>query len=274
MSVLICGSRGYIGSAFKRELSERQILYFGLARQSYSTLKDMLQDFKYNNGQLVINCAAYIPSESVSKCDDHPAETIKANAVLPTLLACACQQLGVPLAHISTGCLWNDGLEHSEDDPPQRGFGGYCGTYVGTKLLAEEAVRKNCDQHYIWRVRLPFDEIDHPRNYLSKLARFDEVWDHENTICHRGDFVKACLDLWQMRADWGTYHVCNTGSMPAWNIALMLMDKNIRTFRPTLKNGTEGSSKLSVKKILDAGVKIRSVEHAIEDSIKNWKTNV
>lgn len=268
--ILLLGATGYIGSAFGRELDRRELDYIPVGRVNHfpAAFRNGLAAFK---PQLVINCAAYIPPESVSLCDQNQSETIRGNVLLPAMLAQACQQHGVALAHLSTGCLWNDGLEHSENDPPHRAFNGHCGFYIGTKVLAEEAVRNNCEQHYIWRVRLPFDEVDHPRNYLSKLARFDEVWDHENTICHRGDFVKACLDLWQLRADWGTYHVANEGSIKAPAIWFAMRDAGIKMNHCQFLPGPQGGSKLSVKKLLDAGVKIRPVELAVFDSIKNWR---
>lgn len=271
--ILLLGANGYIGSEFARELDRRGLDFIPVGRVNHfpAAFRNGLVAFKPN---LVINCAAYIPAESVSLCDQNQRETIKANTLLPSQLSLCCEHHGVPFAHISTGCLWNDGLEHSEDDPPQRAFNGHCGFYIGTKVLAEEAVRNNCEKHYIWRVRLPFDEVDHPRNYLSKLARFEEVWDHQNTICHRGDFVKACLDLWQMQAAWGTYHVANPGSVFALAIAEYLVDMGIRKNHVEVLRGKEGGSLLSVRKLLDAGVKIRQVEDALEDSIKNWKPSV
>ena len=45
---------------------------------------------------------------------------------------------------------------------------------------------------YLWRLRIPFDEFDNPRNYLSKVQNYAKVYDNVNSISHRGDFVSAC----------------------------------------------------------------------------------
>ena len=50
-----------------------------------------------------------------------------------------------------------------------------------------------------------------PRNYLSKVQRYEKVYDNVNSISHRGDFVRACLDLWERRAPFGIYNVTNPG---------------------------------------------------------------
>src|SRR5262249_1827206 len=88
-------------------------------------------------------------------------------------------------------------------DPP-------CSFYSGTKALGEEALA-HAEQCYIWRLRIPFDEIDGARNYLSKVQRYAKAYDNVNSISHRADFARACLDLWKIRAPFGTYNVTNPG---------------------------------------------------------------
>jgi 3,5-epimerase/4-reductase len=46
---------------------------------------------------------------------------------------------------------------------------------------------------------------------LSKVQRYAKVYDNVNSISHRADFVKACLDLWELRAPFGIYNVTNPG---------------------------------------------------------------
>lgn len=263
---MIIGSTGYIGTAFMRECEKR--------RTDYSTLSHEAVSFKSvmpEGTELVVNCAAYIPRQSVSLCDQNQAETIRGNILFPAMLSHWCHRHEVPLAHISTGCLWSDGKEHSEDDPIQRAFTGYCGFYVGTKVLSEEEVRKY-NQHYIWRIRLPFDEQDSDRNYLSKLARFPEVFDHNNTVSHRSDFAKSCLDLWNLNAPFGTYNVMNPGSIKARTIIDIMLEKGIRKTRPSFVTGKQGDCQVSVQKIMSLGVKIRPVEEAIDEALSNWKS--
>lgn len=272
MSILILGG-GYIGSAFSKECGRRELSHLRIVSSIYRRRREFrnLLEERQRKIDFVICCAAFIPMPSVAECDKFPDETIRANVCLPQMLAAACADYDVPFAHISTGCMWSDGLEHSEDDSPQRAYSGHCGFYVGTKYTAEQLVAANCEEYYIWRVRLPFDEVDHPKNYLSKLARFEQVWEHENTICHRGDFVKGCLDLWQNQAPWGTYHVANPGSIKAMNLAAKLVDAGIRSDLPEIVAGPQGGSILSVKKMEAAGVKLRPVEEAVADAIKNWR---
>jgi dTDP-4-dehydrorhamnose reductase len=262
--IALIGSTGYVGSAFRKELTGRDLAWI-----PYHHWEPMEKIARNPALALIINCAGYIPTQSVSLCDNNPQETIRGNLILPTLLAERCREMGIPFAQVSTGCLWGDGLEHKEDDPPQRVFKGYCGFYVGIKSMAEDEVRKH-QKHYIWRIRLPFDEVDSPRNYLTKLCNFDKVWDHTNSLSHLGDFVKACLDLWQLRAPWGTYNVMNPGSVRAMDIVEKLMARGLRKSRPLLVQNHPGDTQCNVDKLLAAGVKIRPVKLALEESLEKW----
>lgn len=271
--ILLLGKSGYIGSAFEKEMCRRELDHFAVSRKEidYTSPVEFKSLIERVNFDLVINAAAYIPKESVSLCDSNQTETIKGNLLFPAMLGYLCEQKNLPLAHISTGCLWNDGRKHSEYDPPQRAFEGYCGFYVGVKWLSEEEVRQH-PNHYVWRIRLPFDNLNNDRNYLSKLARFPKVWDHDNSVSHREDFVKACLDLWSFRADFGTYNVMNQGSVRAVEIVVKMLLMGIIKQMPEVVTGQPGDCQVSVHKLKSAGVTMRDADEAVDESLKNWHT--
>lgn len=269
--ILLLGSSGYIGSEFVQELLCRQYKWSGMSREVYTDRIRFYSVISTNRDlvSLVINCAAFIPRNGGSICDNDPGETIKANLLLPSNISRICMDFGIPIMHVSTGCLWSDGKTHSEDDPPQRAFKGDSGFYIGTKVLAEEEVRK-CPAHYIVRVRLPFDEFDNHRNYLTKISKYGTIFDHCNSLSHRRDFVKACLDLWSISAPFGTYNVTNPGSMKATDICSELIRRGIRKDMPVIERNRPGDCILSVDKLLNSGVKIRTVEEAMRESLDKW----
>lgn len=220
---------------------------------------------------LVINTAAYVPLPSVDLCKIDPTRTILGNVAFPNMLANGCQQYSIPLMHLSTACLYDESREYTEEDEPTRGWNGYCGTYVGSKLAAESVVR-DYPKHYILRLRLPFDEVDHPRNYLSKLASFGKIYNHLNSLTHRGDFASWTLDLWEKRAPFGTYHMVNTYQISASDTVHKLWESGIplKDFVVVNPEGTTGA-RLSNAKLVSAIGPVRSVQEAVADAINNWK---
>jgi dTDP-4-dehydrorhamnose reductase len=256
--ILLVG-HGYIAEAFYKEMLDRDLRYFHIRHDSPNT-------FGFHDFDLIINCAAFIPKPSVSLCDHHPRETIRGNLLLPIRLALT----GIPLMQISTGCLYDDKAIYTEKDSPTRGFNGYCGMYVGTKLLMEEAVGE-FEKHYLLRIRLPFDEFGNDRNYLSKIANYPTVYDHVNSLTHRGDFVRAALDLYEVKAPWGTYHCVNEGAIGARQIINELQAARIINKTPIFTPGPVAGCTLSIDKLKSTGVKMRHVNDAIAESIRNWK---
>ncbi len=98
-----------------------------------------------------------------------------------------------------------------EDDEPNFSFDNPpCSFYSGSKALAEK-VLAGFGNVYVGRLRIPFDEFDGSRNYLSKLLRYPRIYDNVNSISHRGEFVQAGLDLLLKRAPFGVYNMTNPG---------------------------------------------------------------
>src|SRR5207302_4694630 len=171
---------------------------------------------------------------------------------------------------------------YTEEDPPNFTFRDPpCSFYSGTKALAEEAIA-GIGQSYFWRLRIPFDEFDDSRNYLAKIQRYTKVYDNVNSISHRGDFARACLDLWERRAPFGIYNATN----PGWITTRQVVDliKKIRNparafefwssdeeFYRVAAKTPRSNCVMDTSKLLSAGIKMRPVQEALEDSLRRWR---
>ena len=312
--IVLLGASGYIGQAFALELQRRGQKYLPLSRQETDyTRFDVLFNFlKERRPEFVVNAAGYTGKPNVDACEVARADTLVGNTLLPQTIAQACAAAGVPWGHVSSGCIYSGAkvavsgrtraekdmtrpelralAEKSpeaihgftETDTPNFSFrDGPCSFYSGTKALGEEAIA-GVGQSYVWRLRIPFDEVDSVRNYLSKVQRYSKVYDNLNSISHRGDYAKACLDLWQMRAPFGTYNVTN----PGWVRTRQVVELIEKILKPARKfeywqsdeefyrvaaKTPRSNCVMDVSKLLSAGVKIRPVVEALEASLQNWK---
>lgn len=272
MSRILILGHGYLAHALAKEFHARKVEVCDNKIPASRLTFDAIQALIYlHRPHLVVNAAAFIPSPSVDACKDDPEQNIRGNVLLPAAIAHACRESDVPLMHLSTGCIFDEQREYTEEDTPTRGWDGYCGAYVGAKLLAEKSVLEH-PESYVLRLRLPFDSIDHPRNYLTKLAAFSTVYIHVNSLTHRGDFAKAAVDLWECGAPYGVYHVVNPGQIQAVDLRLRLVSQDIcdLTFTDFQVNGTTGC-RLSTDKLHKVGVIMRPVEEALAESLKNWR---
>jgi dTDP-4-dehydrorhamnose reductase len=313
--ILLLGASGYIGHAFAAELERRKVAFTPLSRREvdYSRFEALVRLLHERKPTFVINAAGYIGKPNVDACENAKTETLIGNVVLPVTIAHACLEAGVPWGHVSTGCIYNGAKVRDEnggwrverdlnkpeirrrfDTRPEffRGFGEEdepnfsfrhppCSFHNGTKVLAEEAILST-GRVYIWRLRIPFDEFDGPRNSLSKLQRYPKVYDNINSFSHRGDFARACLDLWESRSAFGIYNVTNPGAISTRQI----IEKIERILKPGrafefftddaqfYKTGVKAPRSnciLDTQKLLAAGVKMRRVDEAFEDALLHWQ---
>jgi dTDP-4-dehydrorhamnose reductase len=312
--ILLLGGTGYIGQAFAKELSDKGEKFTSLSRREadYTRFDVLLKFLRDNKPEFVVNAAGYTGKPNVDACEAAQADTLAGNTLLPQTIAGACSAAGIPWGHVSSGCIYsgakveqngqirpekdmtrpdlrallakNPKAIHgfTEADTPNFSFRDLpCSFYSGTKALGEEAIR-GAGKSYIWRLRIPFDEMDSPRNYLSKVQRYAKVYDNVNSISHRGDYVRACMDLWRVRAPFGIYNVTNPGFVTTREVVAAIE----RVLKPNRKfefwANDEEFYRLAAKtprsncvmdttKLTKAGVKIRPVQEALEDSLKNWK---
>ena len=312
--ILLLGASGYIGEAFVTELQRRKKEFIPLSREQvdYSRF-DLLLDFlRVKKPAFVINAAGYTGKPNVDACELDKAGTLVGNALLPQTIANACAAANIPWGHVSSGCIYSgakvseNGMIRTEKDmskpalralvtqAPEKIHGFTeadvpnfsfrdqpCSFYSGTKALGEEAIT-NIGQSYIWRLRIPFDEFDNKRNYLSKVQRYAKVYDNVNSISHRADYVKACLDTWELRAPFGIYNVTNPGFVTTRHVVETLVKilkpkqkfeywANDEEFYHLAAKTPRSNCVMDVSKLLAAGVKIRGVEEALEYSLKNWQ---
>jgi dTDP-4-dehydrorhamnose reductase len=152
-----------------------------------------------------------------------------------------------------------------------------CSFHSGTKALAEEAIR-DIGQSYLWRPRLAFSDQEEPSNYLRQFQRDARPCDTIESLSHIGDCVRACLDLWELQAPFGIYNVTNPGAITTRHLAEM-MQRILKIprpleFRPEPEEPARAGGKapqshcvLDVSKLLAAGVKMRGLRDALEDSL-------
>ena len=312
--ILVLGATGHIGEVFARELTRRKTEFISLSREQvdYTRFDVLLEFLKTKKPAFVINAAGYTGKPNVDACELHKADTLQGNTLFPQTVANACLASAIPWGHVSSGCIFSGAkiveagktraekdmtkpelralVEKSpqsihgftETDTPNFSFrDGPCSFYSGTKALGEEAIA-GIGQSYVWRLRIPFDEFDNARNYLSKVQRYAKVYDNVNSISHRADFVKACLDTWELRAPFGIYNVTNPGFVTTRHV-VQLIEKHLKPakkfefwasdeeFYKVAAKTPRSNCVMNVSKLLAAGVKIRPVEEALEDSLKNWK---
>jgi dTDP-4-dehydrorhamnose reductase len=312
--ILLLGGSGYVGQAFATEIERRGWRNRNLRRSqlnytSYSALLGALKELKPS---FVVNCSGFTGKPNVDACETQKADTLLGNVSVPLTIAHACESAGIPWGHVSSGCIYAgarirqlDGsvvierdltrpdlrqiletepdrvLGFTENCPPNFSFRSPpCSFYSGSKALGEEALQ-GAPSTFLWRLRIPFDEEDNARNYLSKVQRYEKVYDNANSISHLSDFARCSLELWHVGAAFGTYNVTNPGFTTTRKVVEAIQRHlpvtrkfqfwaNDEEFYRVAAKTPRSNCVMDCSKLLSAGVMIRTVEEALEDALTRW----
>jgi len=312
--IWVLGATGYLGQSFVRELQIRRLDFCALSRADfdYTDRKILAARLFREKPALVIQAAGFTGRPNVDACETMRVETLQGNLVLSLTVAEACATAGIRMGHVSSGCIFTgarlleaDGTTRvceslndpgiaellkqrspriagfREQDPPNFTFHqNNCSFYSGTKALTEEALRPFADT-YLWRLRIPFDEQREARNYLTKIQTYARVYQNWNSLSHRGDFAKACLDLWEKGAPGGAYNLTNPGYASTAEVVAKIQAKLRPDWRPQFWEDDAEFYRLGAKaprsncileseRAMPAGVRLRPIEEALEDALARW----
>ena len=288
---LVLGSSGYLGSYFVNHLNKKAEIVRGLSRNEvdYTDPDQLILFLRENKPKFLINAAGYTGKPNVDACESDQAECIFGNAVLPGRIRSACEEVGIPWGHVSSGCIYSgrksDGGGWTEEDEPNFSFrDGPCSFYSGTKALGEEVLKdaKNC---YIWRLRIPFNEEISPRNYLQKLLNYSSLLEAENSISHIDDYINSCLSSFTQECEPGIYNLTNVGSITTRQVVEWMKEEGVtdkefnffeneEDFMAKAAITPRSNCVMDTSKAERNGIALRPVEEAVRDSLRKMREQV
>lgn len=285
--ILLLGSTGYVGQKFQKLLRARGLDFQTLSRSScdFYDVEQLTRAIVEAKADFLVNCAGYTGKPNVDACELEKAECLRANGVLPGMIDLACKQAGIRWGHVSSGCIFTgDGGKpngFTEEDKPNFSFRtNNCSFYSGTKALGEE-ILADSDRCYIWRLRIPFDNIDSPRNYLTKVVRYERLLEAVNSLSHLDDFVNACLDCHVHSLPTGIYNLTNTGYVTTREVVELLKPivpagrefrffESESEFMHVAAKTPRSNCVLDNAKAVAAGLKLPDVREAVLRSVHAW----
>lgn len=285
--IYLLGGSGYVGSAYQALLTRKSIAFRNLRRAEldYADEVKLTSLLRAERPAFLINAAGYTGKPNVDACELHKTECLFGNAVLPGIIAKACTAAGVPWGHVSSGCIFtgarSDGTGFTEADTPNFSFRtNNCSFYSGTKALGEEVLTGAPDV-YIWRLRIPFNEIDNPRNYLTKLLRYQTLLEATNSISQLEEFVAATFACWEKRIPFGTYNVTNPGQVTTREVVDLIKRagvsqkeftffKDEADFMTRAAKTPRSNCVMESTKLAAAGITMTEVHAAIERDLRRW----
>jgi dTDP-4-dehydrorhamnose reductase len=286
--ILLLGGNGYVGSAIQKNLTGRGLPFTVASRASsdYSNPVILVKMLRELRPEFLINAAGYTGKPNVDACEIHRTECLDGNAVLPGVIREACEQTQTPWGHVSSGCIFtgakSDGSGFTENDAPNFSFRqNNCSFYSGCKALGEE-VLEGAESCFIWRLRIPFNNINSERNYISKMMRYDRLLMATNSLSQLDEFADACVASWTQRVPFGTYNLTNPGSVTTRDVVRLIQQHGLSDRDFQFFESDDQFMKLAAKtprsncvldstKAIAAGLPLSPIDEALEKAMKTWK---
>ena len=286
--IYLLGGSGYVGQAYQALLTRKGLPFRNLRRADvdYANPAVLRAALLRDKPEFLINAAGYTGKPNVDACELHKTDCLFGNGVFPGLVAAACADAGIPWGHVSSGCIYTgarpDGTGFTETDTPNFTFRtNNCSFYSGTKALGEE-VLAGAPNVFTWRLRIPFNEVENPRNYLTKLMRYQTLLAAENSISQLEEFVAATFACWEKRVPFGTYNVTNPGHVTTHEVVDLILQSGVcpknyvffkdeSDFMHTAAKTPRSNCVMSSAKLAAVGIVMTEVHEAVARDLARWK---
>jgi len=229
-------------------------------------------------------------------------ENVRDNLYAPVRLALLCQKYGIHLTYLGTGCIFNYDTQHVQPeevvdpnvDPEHRvnlnsevsGFveddvpNYFDSSYSVVKGFTDRLMHELSDTVLNVRIRMPISAIDHPRNFISKIIRYQKICSLPNSMTVLDELLPIMLDMAYQRQT-GTINLTNPGVIthnrildlyrqivdPSFNYQNFTLEEQ----RQVLKCG-RSNNLLDTTKLEKAYPQVNPIETAIVKVLQNWTT--
>ena len=249
MKVLIYGASGWIGGKMLTLLGGVNELetVIGKARlEDYASVRKEIDEVSPSH---VLLAAGLTGRPNVDWCESHWDEVLRTNVIASSVLADYCYQREIHLTYFGTGCIYEYDSEHpmggeigfKEEDEPN-----FDNSFYSKSKILTEKILKNYDNVLILRIRMPLSDDLHPRNFITKITKYEKVVDVPNSMTILTEMLPIACDMLH-KSKTGIYNFTNPGVVSHNQI----LDLYTSTIDPEFKYQNFGLEEQS--KILKAG---------------------
>ena len=129
--------------------------------------------------------------------------------------------------------------------------------------------------------RIPFNQVDNPRNYLTKMQRYSTLLDAENSISQLEEFVAATFACWEKRVPFGIYNVTNPGHVTTREVVGLIKTTGVShkdfqfftneaEFMRTAAKTPRSNCTMDSSKLAAVGIVMTEVHEAVERDLRRW----
>lgn len=213
LSWLIYGYKGWLGSKLIKLLKKYdQKIIFPSKRLNN---EDLITEIKFINPDRIICIVGRtrgpnIPNIDYLEQEGKLYENIRDNLFSQLNLSFITQKLKIHTTIVSTGCIYsysNKKKKFLENDLPN-----FFGSSYSVVKGFNDRLLKNFSHILSLRVRMPITENIDPRNFITKLTKFEYIYSVPNSMTVIPEMLPILLDMSSKKIT-GTFNFTNPGTI-------------------------------------------------------------
>ena len=220
MKILIYGGKGWIGTQFVNILTNKNVKFkLSSSKVILDTKNALINEIDQYNPTHIISFIGRthgkIGDKYYSTIDylEQPGklvENLRDNFLGPKLLAEICERKNIHFTYIGTGCVFNykdndTNYKFREEDHPNF-FGS---SYSIVKGYTDTEMRSYKNTLNL-RIRMPITDIDSPRNFITKITKYEKICSISNSMSVLPDLLPLIYELMITKRT-GTLNFTNPG---------------------------------------------------------------
>lgn len=294
MKWLIYGGKGWIGSQVVELLKQDETNELYLPETRLDDTENVIETLNHVKPDRVICLIGRTSGPGFGTIDyleqkGKLYENIRDNMFSPVALAELCRQRSIHLTYLGTGCIFTYDEDHrienretelfTENDRPNYFDSSYSVVkgYTDRLMHLYDATCLNI------RIRMPITHMDHSRNFVSKIIRYQKVISIANSMTVLDELLPVMLKC-SKEAITGTLNLCNPGTITHNEILDLYKEYVDPSF--TYQNFSEeellkvtacgrSNNALSTERLekiaKEFGLQVSPIREAIVQTMKTWR---
>lgn len=247
--------------------------------------EDIFNEIEHFNPDYIINTAGVTGRPNVDWCEDNKQTVVRTNLIGLLNLVDVAYLKNIPVTNFGTGCIFQydeahpigSGIGFTEEDEPN--FDG--SYYSKTKGMLDKLLRDYPNVLNL-RVRMPLSADLNPRNFITKITRYQKVVNIPNSMSVLDDLLPISIEM-TLRGLKGNYNFTNPGVISHNEILKLYkqyIDPNFTWTNFTLEEQDEilkakrSNNELDVSKLLTEFPDLPPIQVSIVSLFERMKVNL
>lgn len=212
MKVLIYGGKGWIGSQFAALCIGHDVVTSDTRVDDHVAIRKEIETILPDRVVCMIGRTSGPGYNNIDYLEQQGklVENIHDNLYGPLLLANVCNDLGIHMTYMGTGCIFSytdDAKTFTEQDGPNF----YGSSYSVVKGYTDRLMNMYPNVLNV-RIRMPIVGVIHPKNFITKITSYERVYSVPNSMTVLDELLPIMVDM-MVTSKVGTINMTNPGAI-------------------------------------------------------------